>query len=85
MIVYIWSWEPFTERCFFFFSGFFQISQVVIVPCGINVNVTEEEKKQLIVACESFEKKLTAAGVRVKGLFLLPDYLQLDLKQWNVD
>merc|ERR1719222_351541 len=41
--------------------------QVVIVPCGINVNVTEEEKKQLIVACESFEKKLTAAGVRVKG------------------
>jgi len=41
--------------------------QVVIVPCGINVNVTEDEKKQLIVACEAFEKKLTAAGVRVRG------------------
>jgi len=41
--------------------------QVVIVPCGINVNVTEDEKKQLIVACEAFEKKLTASGIRVRG------------------
>merc|ERR1712071_504088 len=41
--------------------------QVVIVPCGINVSVTEEEKKQLIATCEDYGKKLTAAGVRVKG------------------
>ena len=56
---------------------------MVIVPCGINVNVAEDEKKQLILACEAFEKKLTAAGVRVRGMLLPPSYPQHDISQLN--
>ncbi|XP_046652863.1 bifunctional glutamate/proline--tRNA ligase-like isoform X1 [Daphnia pulicaria] len=41
--------------------------QVVIVPCGINVNVSEEEKNNLMTACQEYEKVLSAAGIRVKG------------------
>lgn len=41
--------------------------QVVIVPCGINVNVTEDEKSNLMAACMEYEKVLSAAGIRVKG------------------
>lgn len=41
--------------------------QVVIVPCGINVNVSEEEKNNLMVACQEYEKILNGAGIRVKG------------------
>lgn len=39
----------------------------MIVPCGINVNVSEEEKNNLILACQEYEKVLSAAGIRVKG------------------
>lgn len=41
--------------------------QVVIVPCGINVKVTEEEQKNLMISCEKLEKELVASGIRVKG------------------
>ena len=41
--------------------------QVVIVPCGINVNATEEDKNALMVACQEYEKALSAVGIRVKG------------------
>lgn len=41
--------------------------QVVIVPCGININVSEEEKSNLMAACQDYEKTLSEAGIRVKG------------------
>lgn len=41
--------------------------QVAIVPCGITVNLKDEERSGLYVACEQYEKELVAAGVRVKG------------------
>lgn len=41
--------------------------QVVIVPCGINVNATEADKAALMVACQEYERILTDAGIRVKG------------------
>lgn len=40
---------------------------MVIVPCGINVNVSEEEKSNLMAACQDYEKTLSEAGIRVKG------------------
>ena len=41
--------------------------QVAIVPCGITVNLKDEERSGLYAACEEYEKELVAAGVRVKG------------------
>ena len=40
---------------------------MVIVPCGINVNVSEEEKSMLMASCQEYEKILSEAGIRVKG------------------
>ncbi len=37
------------------------------MPCGITVNLKDEERSGLYVACEQYEKELVAAGVRVKG------------------
>jgi prolyl-tRNA synthetase len=41
--------------------------QVVIVPCGINVKTTEEQRKNLMSAVESLEKLLQDAGIRTKA------------------
>lgn len=40
----------------------------MIVPCGINVNVSDEDKNNLMDACRSYEKLMSAAGIRVKGI-----------------
>jgi hypothetical protein len=32
------------------------------------VNVSEEEKNNLMTACQEYEKVLSAAGIRVKGI-----------------
>ena len=41
--------------------------QVVIIPCGITVNTTEEEKSKIYNAVDTLCSQLKAAGVRVKG------------------
>lgn len=41
--------------------------QVVIVPCGITVSLSETDKNALQSACDSLENGLKARGVRVKG------------------
>lgn len=40
--------------------------QVVIVPCGVSVNLKEEQKKNLMNKCKDFENDLRDAGVRVR-------------------
>jgi bifunctional glutamyl/prolyl-tRNA synthetase len=40
--------------------------QVVIIPCGITVNLGEAERKSLIAECQKFADRLAAVGVRVK-------------------
>ncbi|KAL1500993.1 hypothetical protein ABEB36_006400 [Hypothenemus hampei] len=52
--------------------------QVVIVPCGITVNLSEDNKKRLQETCEKLEKKLKDAGVKVKG-----DYRQNYSPGWK--
>lgn len=42
-------------------------SKVVIVPCGITVNLKDEERTGLYAACKEYEDALVNAGVRVKG------------------
>jgi bifunctional glutamyl/prolyl-tRNA synthetase len=37
------------------------------VPCGITVNLKDEERSGLYAACEEYEKEFVAAGIRVKG------------------
>lgn len=41
--------------------------QVVIVPCGITVNSSEEERKKLNESCQELEESLMKAGVKVEG------------------
>ena len=41
--------------------------QVAIVPCGITVNLKDDERTGLYNACKEYETKLAQAGVRVKG------------------
>lgn len=41
--------------------------QVVIVPCGITTNLTEEDKLDLINKCKDLEEELSSSGIRVKG------------------
>ena len=41
--------------------------QVVIVPCGITVNMSDADRAALEKACVEYENTLKAAGVRVKG------------------
>ena len=38
--------------------------QIVIVACGITVNMKEEDKKNLLEACDTLESELKTAGVR---------------------
>lgn len=38
--------------------------QVVIVPCGIGVKTTDEERKRIDEACEEAERSLQAVGIR---------------------
>ena len=40
--------------------------QVVIVPCGITVNLGEEDRKKLYDRCDVLGKDLEASGIRVK-------------------
>ncbi|XP_063706944.1 bifunctional glutamate/proline--tRNA ligase [Culicoides brevitarsis] len=41
--------------------------QAIIVPCGITVNSTDEEKKKLLENCVALEKTLVNVGVRCEG------------------
>lgn len=41
--------------------------QAIIVPCGITVKTSTEDREALIKSCESLEAQLKAAGVRVEG------------------
>ncbi len=40
---------------------------MVIVPCGITVNLKDDERTGLYNACKEYEDSLSKAGVRVKG------------------
>ena len=41
--------------------------QVVIVPCGITVSMSDEDRRSLDATCRDYEARLRAAGVRVRG------------------
>lgn len=41
--------------------------QAIIVPCGITVKTTAEDRDALIKSCESLEAQLKSIGVRVEG------------------
>ncbi|XP_058055585.1 bifunctional glutamate/proline--tRNA ligase [Anopheles bellator] len=41
--------------------------QVVIVPCGITVTTTDEERKRLYESCRELEQSLVGAGIRCEG------------------
>jgi len=41
--------------------------QVVIVPCGITANLSDEDKAALYTECEMYEKTMQEAGIRVKA------------------
>lgn len=41
--------------------------QVVIVPCGVTVNMKESERKELQNSCEELEKTLKVKDIRVEG------------------
>ncbi|XP_075222191.1 glutamyl-prolyl-tRNA synthetase [Lycorma delicatula] len=41
--------------------------QVVIVPCGITVSLSEQDKTSLINSCKEIETTLSTAGIRVYG------------------
>jgi len=41
--------------------------QVVIVPCGVTVNLKEADRKALEDECKAYEEALRGAGVRVKA------------------
>ncbi|EDW68345.2 bifunctional glutamate/proline--tRNA ligase [Drosophila virilis] len=41
--------------------------QAIVVPCGITVNTKDEERAQLLAACDKLEKRLNGAGVRCEG------------------
>lgn len=41
--------------------------QVIIVPCGLTVNLSENEKEKLLKMCKNFELELKESGVKVEG------------------
>lgn len=41
--------------------------QVVIVPCGVNVNLSKEAREALYNECTEYKSRLEKAGVRVKA------------------
>ena len=63
------------DKIFWFGKTNWTKIKVVIVPCGINVNVTEEEKNNLMEACQNYEKLLSSAGIRVKGKLFLNELI----------
>jgi bifunctional glutamyl/prolyl-tRNA synthetase len=40
--------------------------QVIIVPCGITANTTDEDKNKLIDGCKQLEKTLKSGGIKAK-------------------
>ena len=40
--------------------------QVIIIPCGITVNLPEADRKSLYAECNAYADRLKAAGVRVR-------------------
>lgn len=41
--------------------------QCIIVPCGITVNMKDDEREQLMECCKNLEKILHNANIRVEG------------------
>eukprot|EP00088_Acartia_fossae_P042021 TRINITY_DN439_c0_g1_i7.p1 TRINITY_DN439_c0_g1~~TRINITY_DN439_c0_g1_i7.p1 ORF type:complete len:599 (-),score=215.29 TRINITY_DN439_c0_g1_i7:123-1919(-) len=41
--------------------------QVVVVPCGVTVNLKKEDREALYKECEDFKSRLQAVGIRVKA------------------
>jgi len=41
--------------------------QVVIVPCGVSVNLKDDDRKELYAQCDEYKQRLEKAGVRVKA------------------
>jgi len=41
--------------------------QVVIIPCGLTVNTTDAERKELLDKCKEFEKGLLSADIRANA------------------
>lgn len=41
--------------------------QIVVVPCGITVNLSDEARNNLQKSCDQLELDLKNAGIRVKG------------------
>jgi len=41
--------------------------QVVVVPCGVTVNLSAQDREALYAECEGYRERLTKAGVRVKA------------------
>ena len=41
--------------------------QVVVVPCGITVNLSEADRKDLMDKCADLVQTLKSAGVRARG------------------
>lgn len=52
--------------------------QVVIVPCGVTVSLSDAEKAALQAACDGLETELKESGVRVRG-----DYRQNYSPGWK--
>lgn len=40
--------------------------QVIVIPCGITVNLPEADRKSLYAECNAYADRLKAAGVRVR-------------------
>ncbi|KAJ8925846.1 hypothetical protein NQ315_009698 [Exocentrus adspersus] len=41
--------------------------QIVIVPCGITANLTDDARNNLQVSCSQLEEEMKNAGIKVKG------------------
>ena len=56
------------------FLGSFSLSllwlrQVVVIPCGISVSMTAEDRSKVIGRCQQFIDEAKAAGIRCHGDF----------------
>ena len=59
------QWCIFSHFCLF--KSCFLLAQVVIVPCGVTVNLKKEDRDALYTECEEYRTRLVAAGVRAKA------------------
>lgn len=41
--------------------------QVVIVPCGVTVGLSEQARNDLQASCDALETDLKTSGIKVKG------------------